>query len=223
MPFTMLNQNTAINLATLNLSENSESNYFAPVKHTFEHTQEVYDLLKPETDLERSFLTDEDFLAGLFWGKPRFGHPEGEVVYHIREVLNNVDKLNIDAEMRRRLRIITFVHDAFKHVEDRSIPRDWSRHHAALACNFLAKYTDEKILLDVTALHDEAYYAWRAIHLYDKPENGQKRMNDLMETVGKDLQLFYLFFKCDTQTGDKVQAPLRWFEKTIKGIEIVHF
>lgn len=219
----MLNQNIATNFAASRSFEESTKNHFTPVKHTLAHTQEAYDLLKPETDLERSFLADEDFLAGLFWGKPRFGHPEGEVVYHIREVLNNVEKLDIDAEMRRRLRIITFVHDTFKHAEDRGIPRDWSRHHAALACKFLAKYTDEKILLDVTALHDEAYYAWRAIHLYDKEENGQKRLNNLQKTVGKDLQLFYLFFKCDTQTGDKVQAPVRWFEETVKGIDIVKF
>jgi len=223
MPCTMLNQNTAINLSALHSSENSELNYFAPVKHSLAQTEEAFDLLKPETDLERAFLDDDDFLAGLFWGKPRFGHPEGEVVYHIREVLDNVDKLDISTDMRRRLRIITFVHDTFKHIEDRSIPRDWSRHHAALACNFLAKYTDEKILLNVTALHDEAYYAWRAIHLYDKEENGKKRMDDLIETVSEDLQLFYLFFKCDTQTGDKVQAPVRWFEATVKGIDIVTF
>ena len=219
----MLNQNTALNLNALNLPENSESNYFAPVKHTLAHKEEAWDLLKPETDLERDFLEDEDFLAGLFWGKPRFGHPEGEVVYHIREVLDNVEKLDIDVDMRRRLRIITFVHDTFKHLEDRSIPRDWSRHHASLACNFLTKYTNEKIILDVTALHDEAYYSWRAIHLYDKQESGQKRMNDLLNTVSKDLQLFYLFFKCDTQTGDKVQAPVRWFEEVVKGIDIVKF
>ena len=219
----MLNQNLALKFATTNIAEQSAENYFTPVKHTLAHTEEAYDLLKPETDLERSFMADEEFLAGLFWGKPRFGHPEGEVVYHIREVLDNVDKLDIDAEMRRRLRVITFVHDTFKHLEDRSRPRDWSRHHAALACNFLSKYTDEKILLDVTALHDEAYYAWRAIHLYDKEESGKKRMNDLLETVGEDLQLFYLFFKCDTQTGDKVQAPVRWFEETVKGIDVVKF
>lgn len=220
---TMLNQHVAINLTALNSSERSEPNYFASVKNTFAHTEEAVALLKPETELEEAFLKDEDFLAGLFWGKPRFGHPEGEVVYHIREVLDNVDKLDIDAEMRRRLRIITFVHDTFKHVEDRSIPRDWSRHHAALACKFLAKYTDEKVLLDVTALHDEAYYAWRAIHLYDKEESGEQRMKDLLDTVGEGLQLFYLFFKCDTQTGDKVQAPVRWFEETVKNIEIVKF
>lgn len=219
----MLDQNTTFDLLSVSLPQESEHNIFKPLKYTTTHTKEAFELLQPETDLERSFLNDEEFITGLFWGKPRFGHPEGEVLYHIREVLDNVEKLDIDAETRRRLRIITFVHDTFKHIEDRNRPRDWSRHHAALACNFLKKYTDDKLLLDVTCLHDEAYYAWRAIHLYDKAENGQKRMADLIETVGEGLQLYYLFFKCDTQTGDKVQAPVRWFEEAVKGIEVVNF
>ena len=35
------------------------------------------------------------------------------------------------------------------------------------------------------------------------------------------LQLYYLFFKCDTQTGDKTQAPLKWFEREVPGIEVM--
>lgn len=219
----MLYQNTTLDSLSLKLTQESSNNIFTPLKHTLAHTEEALELLKPETDLEKSFLDDDEFMAGLFWGKPRFGHPEGEVVYHIREVLDNIEKLDIDAKTRRQLRIITFVHDTFKHLEDRSRPRDWSRHHAALARNFLQKYTDEKILLDITHLHDEAYYAWRAIHLYNKVESGQKRMKHLLDTVGSNLQLYYLFFKCDTQTGDKVQAPVRWFEEAVPGIEIVYF
>lgn len=180
-------------------------------------------ILEPETDLERAFLEDEEFMRGLFWGKPRFGHPEGEVLHHIREVLNNIEKLDIDSETRRKLRIITFVHDTFKHIEDRNRPRDWSRHHAALARNFLQQYTDEQLLLEITLRHDDAYYAWRAIHLYDKAESGKRRMKELIRVMGDDMQLYYLFFKCDTQTGDKVQAPVRWFEKRVKGLQIVKF
>jgi hypothetical protein len=36
------------------------------------------------------------------------------------------------------------------------------------------------------------------------------------ERAGANLRLYYLFFKCDTQTGDKTQAPLRWFEELMK-------
>lgn len=218
----MLNQ-TAAKLVTQNLPQKTEYNYFAPVKKPLTYTDEVRELLEPETPHEEAFLKDEEFLRGLNWGKPRFGHPEGKVLYHIREVLDNVDKLNIDTEMRRKLRVITFVHDTFKHLEHRGHPRDWSRHHANLAANFLSDYTDDKLLIEVTRLHDEAYYAWRAIELYHKEETGEARLQNLLNTIGDNLQLYYLFFKCDTQTGDKVQAPVRWFEQKVEGIEIMNF
>jgi len=36
------------------------------------------------------------------------------------------------------------------------------------------------------------------------------------------MQLFYLFFKCDTLTGDKTLAPLTWFEEHVTGIDLVY-
>jgi hypothetical protein len=39
--------------------------------------------------------------------------------------------------------------------------------------------------------------------------------------MGYCRQMYYLFFKCDTQTGDKTQAPLKWFEQNVSGIDIV--
>ena len=184
---------------------------------------EIEAKLKPETDLELSIIADPEFQAGLFWGKPRYGHPEGPVINHIPEVLANVDKLNISSEMRRKLRIITYVHDSFKHIEDKGSPRDWSKHHAVFARKFLEKYVDDPLLLAVTELHDEAYYAWRLFALYNQPNKGQERLEYLLGKVGKERQLFYLFFKCDTQTGDKIQTPVRWFEERVEGIEIMHF
>jgi len=74
-------------------------------------------LLRPETELERELLQQPEFQRGLHWGLPRFGHPEGKILYHIREVLDNVEKLDITADVRRQLRLITFVHDTFKNVE----------------------------------------------------------------------------------------------------------
>ena len=180
-------------------------------------------ILKPETELERQFLLDPAFQEGLFYGKPRYGHPEGQVLYHIPEVLANVDKLDISKDDRRKLRIITFVHDTFKNIEDKSEPRDWSKHHSVYARKFLDRFTDDIGLLTITEMHDEAYYCWRLYALYRNPEKSLERLQKLIDAVGENLQLYYLFFKCDTQTGDKIQTPVRWFEKTVKGIEIVHF
>ena len=69
----------------------------------------LVNLLRPENDLERALLAVPEFQIGLDWGEPRFGHPEGKVAYHIREVLDNVDQIkNLTPNERRRLRLITF-------------------------------------------------------------------------------------------------------------------
>lgn len=180
-------------------------------------------LLRPETETECNILQDIDFRAGLNWGVPRFGHPEGKVLYHIREVLDNVDKLNVDAKVREQLRLITFIHDTFKNIEDKNRPRDWSRHHAVLARQFAEKYIEDQAVLDVIELHDEAYYSWRSQFLSNRKKEGEQRLQNLLERLQDNLQLYYLFFKCDTCTGDKIQAPLQWFEQSIEGIEVINF
>jgi hypothetical protein len=188
------------------------------------HTQEELDMeaiLQPETPLERQLLQDDAFVKGLYWGVPRYGHPEGEIFKHIVEVLANIDRLPISAEDRAALRLITFSHDTFKYKEDKSFPRDWSKHHGVLARQFMEQFMDDTTILDIIELHDEAYYCWRSIHLYHKAHEGEQRLSQLLSRLGDGLQLFYLFFKCDTLTGDKNLAPLKWFEQTIKGIELV--
>lgn len=179
--------------------------------------------LQPETDLERRLILHPEFQEGLLWGVPRYGHPEGEIYKHIREVLDNIDRLDVDKLTRRKLRTITFLHDTFKHREDRSRPRDWSRHHAVLARKFAEQFIDDFMLLEVIELHDEAYYCWQMKHLYQQKEAGSRRLRRLLDRIDDHLQLYYLFFKCDTRTGDKNQAPLRWFEMTIPGIQVVDF
>ena len=184
---------------------------------------ELKDYLEPETDLEASFLEDAEFRRGLQWGVPRFGHPEGSIMAHIVEVNANIDTLPVDAETRRKLRIISWVHDTFKHIEDKGFPRDWTRHHAVYARKFLEQYIDDELLLNVVELHDEAYYAWRLAHLYHQLAKSDERIRVVRERVGDYWQLFYLFFKCDTCTGDKNPAPLIWFERTMDDIEVVNF
>ena len=194
------------------------------MEKTLQQRLQIEQLLQPENELEEQILLQTEFLEGLMWGKPRYGHPEGKVLYHIREVLDNVDKLDVRPEVRRDLRLISFIHDSFKHLEDKSSqPRDWSKHHGVFARKFAERFIDDPKLLQLIELHDEAYYSWRLTHQYAKAEEGQQRLQHLLENLNGDLQMYYLFFKCDTRTGDKNQAPLIWFEKTISGIEIVKF
>ena len=121
----------------------------------------IQSLLRPETDLERHLLWVPEFRYGLLWGEPRFGHPEGQVGIHIREVLDNIDLVpGLTPPERLQLRLVALVHDTFKYAEDRSRPRDWSKHHGVLARRFLEPYTNDAIVLDLIETHDDAYYAW---------------------------------------------------------------
>lgn len=178
-------------------------------------------VLRPETDLEHRLLRQPALRHGLLWGVPRYGHPEGEVFKHVREVLDNIDQLVISARDRERLRLVAYVHDAFKYNEDKGHPRDWSRQHGVLARRFLEKFTDDHPTLLLTEWHDEAYYAWRDAHLFRQPEQAEERWARLLKLVEGHHQLYYLFFKCDTLTGDKNLAPLYWFEEHFPEIKLV--
>lgn len=180
--------------------------------------QTVLNLLRPETAMEKRLLREPEIIQGMLWGEPRFGHPEGMVFLHVREVLDNIDHIkNLSKTDRERLRLIAILHDAFKFCEDRSHPRDWSKHHGKLARNFAEKHLADLVVLDIIETHDDAYYAWRASRL--DAEN-LRILENLLRRIGHCLQLYYLFFKCDTQTGDKTQASWKWFERVVAGLEI---
>ena len=100
--------------------------------------EDIPKILCPETDLERRILTMPEILQGLMWGEPRYGHPEGKVVFHVREIYFNIDNLTPapTSEDRIKLRTIALLHDTFKFREDRSTPRDYTKYHAVLARQF---------------------------------------------------------------------------------------
>ena len=193
------------------------------MKNALQEDIDVEELLAPECDLEYHFIRTPEFYKGLLWGKPRFGHPEGKVVYHIREVLDNIDLLDIPVAIRDQLRLIAFLHDTFKYKEIKNEPRDWSLHHGVFARKFAQSFISDQAVLDVIEWHDEAYYSWRHQYIHRDIKKGEQRLQKLLQGLGPNLQLYYLFFKCDTRTGDKNQAPLHWFEKTVQGITILCF
>jgi HD domain len=181
------------------------------LKTTFVPNLMADEVLNMETHLEKKLLDFPEYLEGLFWGKPRYGHPEGQVLYHIRDVLDNIERVTLSALDRERLRLVALVHDTFKYIEDRSAQRNWSQHHSVLARRFFEKISDDKVILDLLELHDEAYYAWR-FHKAGCFGESERRLEKIMHHFGNDLQLFYTFFICDTSTGDKDPTPLYWFE-----------
>ncbi|GAB4129643.1 MAG: hypothetical protein OHK0045_05010 [Raineya sp.] len=183
--------------------------------------------IEAHSDLEVKIMEDLAWQEGLFFGKPRYGHPEGKIIRHIHEVLENVENLRpkISVEDYHNLRLITLIHDTFKHKVDESKPRVEANHHAYIARKFAERYISDTCVLDIIELHDEAYHAWRELACKKKPERSQERLQNLLTRLGKNIELFYKFFVCDTQTGDKNQESLRWFEQKtgIKRIDAKFF
>ena len=58
----------------------------------------IKQIIKPENGIEEAIIANPDFVTGVEYGKPRSGHPEGKVLYHIKEVLENIDKWYGDDE-----------------------------------------------------------------------------------------------------------------------------
>jgi hypothetical protein len=187
--------------------------------------KEILHLLQPETDLERHLILQPPMLDGLQWGEPRYGHPEGKVVYHIVDVFENIRRLSprLNKDVYQQMRLIALLHDSFKYVESKQFPRDWSQHHGILARKFAEDFIEDKAILDVIELHDEAYYCWRLDVLDDEMHQSAARFQWLLDRCDHCFQLFYLFFRCDTATGDKTQAPVKWFEKKDLPIQKILF
>jgi hypothetical protein len=175
--------------------------------------KEIKELLKPETELEKRIVNDPDFIVGAAYGKPRPGHPEGQVVYHIREVLNNVEKYSTP-ENRTDLRLIALIHDTFKNKVDNTKPKSGANHHAMIARRFAEKFVQiPEYVLDVIELHDEAYNSWQQGGRKGDWYRAEKRANELVGKLGSKtrLDLFIAFYKCDNLTGDKEQDNYDWF------------
>jgi hypothetical protein len=193
-------------------------------KRTSASEIDLIEALRPETDLELLLLQQPEVQAGMLWGVPRYGHPEGEVYRHVQEVLRNIDSLPaLSPSEREWLRLIAFIHDTFKYQEDKSVPRNWNYHHAVLARRYLARFVEDKQLLNLVQYHDEIYYIWRDEVIFNEKDRAARRMDHLLNRIAGANQLYYLFFKCDSCTGDKNPAPVHWVEKHFPGIEPVHF
>ncbi len=187
-------------------------------KIPYESGVNYFEVIKPKNSLEESIVGDAEWQKGAEYGKPRGGHPEGKVIFHIEEVLRNVENLpDISESERAQLRLITIIHDTFKYKVDQSKPRDGKNRHGMLARRFAEKYTDDATVLKIIQLHDEAYRIWRMGHQSGELEKAKKRVRDLVTDLGKEnLKLFLLFYQCDNATGTKSPENFQWFKERVK-------
>jgi len=161
--------------------------------------------ITPETRLEQQLLADPRLRAGLDWGAPRSGHPEGRVADHVAAMLAAIAP---DDPRRGELRLLALVHDSFK-VEVRP-DETWSpdNDHAMLARRFAQRYTSDERLLTTLELHDEPYWLWRNA---DAPE---RALRPLLERL-PDLELFARFVELDAANEGKDLTFLWWFRREL--------
>jgi hypothetical protein len=169
------------------------------------HAVQMSVSITPETQLERELLADPRLRAGLDWGAPRAGHPEGPVADHVAAILAAIAT---DDPLPSNLRFLALVHDSFK-AEVRPHER-WSpdNDHAKLARRFAERYTSDERLLAALALHDEPYWIWRNA---DAPEQA---LQPLLERL-PDPELFARFIELDAANEGKDLTFLWWFRREL--------
>jgi len=179
---------------------------------------EIKTIIKPENGIEEAMIATDEFIIGANWGKVRSGHPEGKVIYHIKEVLGNIDKFYADDKDREDLRFIALVHDTFKHKVDRNKPKTGANHHGSIARVFAQQFSQDLTVLNIIERHDEAYNSWGIGARRDKWFKAEERANRLIQGLLIDggLGLYIKFYKCDNLTGDKEQDNYDWFINLIK-------
>lgn len=180
-------------------------------------SREIIELLVPENDIEKDIVNSEEFIVGAYYGKARRGHPEGKILYHIKEVLNNIDKFYGDDKDRTNLRIIALVHDTFKYLVDNRKPKSGENHHGKIASRFAEKFPINSDLLIIIDLHDEAYNAWCKGAIRGDWSGANKRARNLINVllIENCLDLYVKFYHCDNASGDKGQEDYEWFRKLI--------
>lgn len=167
--------------------------------------------IRPENQIEQTLLNHPEFQAGCLYGKPRRGHPEGKVIYHIAEVLKNVDAFG-PKQIRKELRWITFLHDTFKYKVSHQQPKTGDNHHARIARVFAQQFIAETHVLKVIETHDDAYNIWSRGSQNHDWKTARTKATAFIKDLGNDLPLYLAFYECDNRTGDKGQENLEWFK-----------
>lgn len=162
---------------------------------------------EPETELERALAADAELQEGLAWGKPRHGHPEGEVGDHVADLLRTIDRWGETGTRREELRLLA-IHDALKYQVSGWRPRTGENHHAMRARRLAERYTDDERLLATIELHDRPYNIWRKGRRKGRVD--EQAVDEMLARI-PDLDLFLRFVELDGSPEGKNPEPLRWF------------
>lgn len=177
--------------------------------------------MKPDTkitmqEIVTRVLTDPRYQQNIEYGRPRPGHPEGKVRFHIADLEANLEQIRqrgISEEEYWKLKFLIHVHDTFKAQAKKNVPALHPRSHATLARQFAARFTDDIDLLNMIQYHDQNYYLW-----LDYLRNGSLDMTTflaLLDTI-QDWDLFLMFTIIDGRTAGKDKNKLGWFIEEVR-------
>jgi hypothetical protein len=168
----------------------------------------------PENDLERAVAGDPELVAGLAWGRPREGHPEGSVGAHVAELLQTLERWGERGSRRSQLRFVALVHDALKYRVRGWMPKAGENHHAMRARRFAEQYTDDERLLATIELHDRPYAIWRRMRR--RRRRSERALGRMLERI-PDPALFVRFVELDGSAEGKNPEPIRWLREELRG------
>ena len=160
--------------------------------------------------------SDPRYLKNIEYGKPRTGHPEGKVKYHIAELEENLESMKlkgITEEQYWKLKFLIHVHDAFKAEAVPNSPITHPNSHASLARKFASEFTNDTDLLNMIQYHDVNFALWKqfkATGFY-----ALERFSALLEAI-IDWDLFLMFLILDGSTRGKDSAKTGWFINEVR-------
>jgi hypothetical protein len=167
---------------------------------------------RPETELERTLVRDPELVAGLEWGRPRKGHPEGSVGAHVADLVDTIDRWGEQGRRREELRLIALLHDALKFRVRHWLPKTGANHHAVRARRLAERYTSDERLLGVIEQHDRPYALWRKLRRSGRRDDAA--FDRMLERI-PDLDLFVRFVELDGSTEGKRPAPVDWLKEEL--------
>jgi hypothetical protein len=168
---------------------------------------------RPETELERALIEDPEVRAGLAWGNPRRGHPEGAVGEHVADLLARIDRWGVIGKRRSELRFISLIHDTLKFRVSPWLLRTGENHHAVRARHHAERYVSDERVLAVIELHDRPYTLWRKMKRW---RHLDERGFQTMVRRLPDPDLFMHFVRVDGSTEGKSQEPIAWLEGELR-------
>lgn len=146
-------------------------------------------------------------------------------MYHIADVLANVERYALSPADRRDLRVITLTHDSLKYRVDPERARFGANHHAARARRFAERYIGDERVLQLIELHDEGIHLWNRWRRTGDDRLIAAQLDTLLEQLGENWLLFIEFFRCDNDTPSKNPEPVLWFEEMLcrRGYDVPPF